>query len=96
MRGLREILAHPAKKPIGPPEDERNLPVAGQRPQFQTTTSHLAPGNFWLSRRNLKKPEVLQHPLASLVSVPEIAEHFALQDSSQNIVLRLLEEAGTG
>ena len=32
----------------------------------------------------------------SQVSVPEIAEHFALQDSSQNIVLRLLEEAGTG
>jgi hypothetical protein len=30
------------------------------------------------------------------VSVPEIAEHFALQDSSQNIVLGLLEEAGTG
>jgi hypothetical protein len=26
------------------------------------------------------------------VSVPEIAEHFALQDSSQNIVLGLLEE----
>ena len=31
-----------------------------------------------------------------LVGVPEIAEHFALQDSSQNIVLWLLEEAGTG
>ncbi len=31
-----------------------------------------------------------------LVGVPEIAEPFALQDSSQNIVLRLLEEAGTG
>jgi len=32
----------------------------------------------------------------NLVGVPEIAEPFALQDSSQNIVLRLLEEAGTG
>ena len=32
----------------------------------------------------------------SLVSVHEIAEHLALKDSSQNIVLGLLEEAGTG
>lgn len=36
----------PGQETHGPPEDERNLPVAGQRPQFKTTTSHLAPGNF--------------------------------------------------
>jgi hypothetical protein len=44
----------PGQETHGHPEDERNLPVAGQRPQSKTTTSHLAPGNFWLSRRNLK------------------------------------------
>ena len=32
----------------------------------------------------------------NLVSVPEIVEHFALQDSTQKTVLGLLEEAGTG
>ena len=47
-------IGPPGQETHGPPEDERNLPVAGQRPQFKTTTSHLAPGNFWLSRRNLK------------------------------------------
>jgi hypothetical protein len=65
MRGLREILAHPAKKPMGHPKTSGNLPVAGQRPQFKTTTSHLAPGNFWLSRRKFEKSEVLQQALAS-------------------------------
>ena len=47
-------IGPPGQETHGPPEDERNLPVAGQRPQFKTTTSHLAPGNFWLSRRNLR------------------------------------------
>jgi hypothetical protein len=43
-----------SKENIGPPgqetqwatEDDRNLAVAGQRPKFKTTTSHLAPKNF--------------------------------------------------
>jgi hypothetical protein len=43
-----------SKGNIGPPaqetqwatEDDRNLAVAGQRPKFKTTTSHLAPRNF--------------------------------------------------
>jgi len=47
-------IGPPGQETHGPPEDERNLSVAGQRPQFKTTTSHLAPGNFWPSRRNLK------------------------------------------
>ena len=47
-------IGPPGQETHGPPEDERNLPVASQRPQIKTTTSHLVPGNFWLSRRNLK------------------------------------------
>ena len=47
-------IGPPGEETHGPPEDERNLPVAGQRPQFKTTTSHLAPRNSRLSRRNLK------------------------------------------
>ena len=39
-------IGPPGQETHGPPEDERNLPVAGQRPQFKTTTSLLAPGNF--------------------------------------------------
>ena len=39
-------IGPPGQETHGPPEDERNLPVAGQRPQFKTTTSHLVPGNF--------------------------------------------------
>jgi hypothetical protein len=44
----------PGQETHGPPEDDRKLAVAGQKPKFKTTTSHLAPRNFGLSRRNLK------------------------------------------
>jgi hypothetical protein len=39
-------IGPPGQETHGPPEDERNLPVAGQRPQFKTTTTHLAQGIF--------------------------------------------------
>ena len=39
---------------------------AGQRRQLKATTSHLALGNFGLSRRNLKNQGFCNTPLAKL------------------------------
>jgi len=46
MRGLREILVHPVRRPVGPPKPIGICQVAGQNGQLKTTTSHLAPGIF--------------------------------------------------
>ncbi len=38
-------IGPPGQETHGPPGDDRNLAVAGKRPKFKTTTSHLAPRN---------------------------------------------------
>src|SRR5260370_10335680 len=52
----------PGQETHGPPEDDRNLPVAGQRPQFKTPTTHLAPATSCPSPRNFTNQSSCYQP----------------------------------
>jgi hypothetical protein len=63
MRGLREILAHPAKKPMGHPKTSGicRLPV---KDRIQNNNEPPCPREFLAQPTEFEKSEVLQHPLA--------------------------------
>jgi hypothetical protein len=67
MRGLREILAHPAKKPMGHPKTSGicRLPV---KDRIQNNNEPPCPREFLAQPTEFEKSEVLQHPLAKLES----------------------------
>jgi hypothetical protein len=64
MRGLREILAHPAKKPMGHPKTSGicRLPV---KDRIQNNNEPPCPREFLAQPTKFEKSEVLQQPLAS-------------------------------
>src|SRR5208283_1134247 len=64
MRGVREILAHPGKKPIG---HRRRSEFGGCRSktEVQNNNEPPCPGKFLTQPTEFEKSGVLQHPLAS-------------------------------
>src|SRR5208283_2073478 len=64
MRGVREILAHPGKKPIG---HRRRSEFGGCRSktEVQNNNEPPCPGKFLTQPTEFEKSGVLQHPLAT-------------------------------
>jgi hypothetical protein len=66
MRGLREIWAHPAKKPMGHPKTSG---ICGCRSKtaVQNNNEPPCPREFLAQPTKFEKSEVLQQPLARIM-----------------------------